>query len=77
MKNVETLAKIEKALTEKYGPLMSVANLAECLDRSPDGLRISLSSDPDWAKAINAAKHKLGRRVYFKTPEIALAFNGQ
>lgn len=73
----EALAKIENALTEKYGPLMSVAHLAQCLDRSPEGLRISLRTDSVWSRPINAAKHKLGRRVYFKTAAIALVLNGQ
>ncbi len=73
----EALAKIENALTEKYGPLMSVAHLAQCLDRSPEGLRISLRTDSDWSRPINAAKHKLGRRVYFKTAAIARVLNGQ
>lgn len=73
----EALAKIENALTEKYGPLMSVAQLAQCLDRSPEGLRISLRTDSDWSRPINAAKRKIGRRVYFKTAAIAVVLNGQ
>jgi hypothetical protein len=62
---------IEEVLTDQYGPLMSVAHLAKVLDRSEEGLRISLRSDSSWSKAINAAKLKLGRRVYFRTAEVA------
>jgi hypothetical protein len=69
--------QIEEALTNKYGPLMSVAMLAACLDRSTEGLRISLRTDSDWSKPINAARLKIGRRVYFRTAQIALVLSGQ
>ena len=35
---------IEEVLVKQYGPLLSLAELAMILDRSPDGLRISLRS---------------------------------
>ncbi|MBC3884930.1 DNA-binding protein [Undibacterium griseum] len=69
--------QIEEALTKQYGPLLSVAQLAKVLDRSAEGLRISLRTDSDWSKSINAAKLKLGRRVYFRTAEIALVLSGK
>lgn len=67
---------IEEALTKQYGPLMSIAQLAACLDRSAEGLRISLRTESEWSKSINATKLKLGRRVYFRTAEIALVLSG-
>lgn len=67
---------IEEALTKSYGPLLSIAALATVLDRSPDGLRISLRSSSDWALAINATKIRLGRRVYFRTSDIARVLSG-
>lgn len=67
---------IEETLIKSYGPLLSVAALATVLDRSPDGLRISLRSSTDWALAINAAKFRLGRRVYFRTADIARLLSG-
>ena len=69
--------QIEEALTERYGPLMSVAQLATVLDRSAEGLRISLRSDTDWSRPINAANLKLGRRVYFRTAEISMILSGK
>lgn len=51
--------------------------LAKVLDRSAEGLRISLRSDSDWSRPINAAKLKLGRRVYFRTAEIAKVLSGE
>ena len=62
---------IEEALTGQYGPLLSMAQLAKVLDRSAEGLRVSLRNDTEWAKQLNAAKMKLGRRVYFRTSQIA------
>ena len=67
--------QIEEALTNQYGPLMSVAMLAKVLDRSAEGLRISLRADSAWSKPINAAKLKIGRRVYFRTAEIAVVLS--
>lgn len=69
--------QIEEALTKEYGPLLSVAQLAKVLDRSAEGLRISLRTESVWSKPINAAKLKLGRRVYFRTAEVANVLSGQ
>jgi hypothetical protein len=69
--------QIEEALTKEYGPLLSVAQLAKVLDRSAEGLRISLRTESDWSKPINKAKLKLGRRVYFRTAEVANVLSGQ
>ena len=60
------------ALKEKYSVLLTLNQLAEILDRSPDGLRISLStSHSNWAQRINATKVLIGRRIYFRTEAIA------
>ena len=58
-------------LQESYGPLMTMDALAKTLDRSKEGLRVGLSSNSEFSQAINAAKKKIGRRVYFKTEIIA------
>jgi hypothetical protein len=58
-------------LQESYGPLMSMEALAKTFDRSREGLRVCLSSQSDFSIAINAAKKKCGRRVYFRTEVIA------
>jgi hypothetical protein len=64
---------IEEALLNKHGCLLTVAALAEVLGRSPEGLRISLRSTntSDWALRVNATKLRIGRRIYFRTSEIA------
>lgn len=70
--------QIEEMLTKLYGPMLTVAQLAKVLDRSTKGLTISLlRADSDWARAINAAKLKIGRRVYFRTPDIARFLTGE
>jgi hypothetical protein len=68
--------EIEDVLTKEYGPLLSIGQLAKVLDRSPEGLRISLRTDSAWSRLINAARLKLGRRVYFRTAQIARVLSG-
>lgn len=68
---------IEEALVSKYGPLMSVVALSSVLDRSPESVRVFLRSNDDSALRLNLAKVKVGRRLYFRTAEIAEVLNGQ
>jgi len=59
-------------LKEKYSVLLTLDQLAEILDRSPEGLRISLAtSRSTWAQSISATKVSIGRRIYFRTEAIA------
>ena len=66
---------IEDNLLQRFGPLLSLVQLATILDRSPDGLRISLRSRTPWTTHINRARLKIGRRVYFRTSQIAEALS--
>ena len=68
---------IEDTLLQRFGPLLSIAQLATVLDRSPDGLRISLRTTNEWAQHINKARLKIGRRVYFRTSQIAEVFSDE
>ena len=61
----------EETLIKQYGPMFSINPLAGILDRSPDGLRITLRSSGEWVSKINATRLRLGRRVYFRTAEVA------
>ena len=61
---------IEDTLLQRFGPLLSMAQFATVLDRSPDGLRISLRATNEWAQRINKARLKIGRRVYFEPVRI-------
>lgn len=59
-------------LTTQYGVLMTHEQLSTVMHRSADGMRLSLSSNnSEWAKRINSAKRKIGRRVLFRTVDIA------
>ena len=53
------------------GPLLTTGQLAKILSRSEEGLRISLRSDTEFSRQVNAARKRLGRRVYFLTEKIA------
>jgi len=68
---------IEESLVGRFGPLMPLAGLASLLDRSPEAARMFLRSDSELAQRINTAKLKVGRRLYFRTAEIAKVFGGE
>lgn len=62
----------ETHLLEKYGPLLSLEQLASLFDRSTDGLRLTLRDcSNDLSQRVNPARRKIGRRVYFKSSVIA------
>ena len=61
----------EGTLIKQYGPLLSISQLAAILDRSPDGLRITLKSSGEWVNKINATLLRLGRRLYSRAVEVA------
>ena len=56
---------------EKYGPLLTLAQLAQMLNRSTDGMRMALRETSSYAERLNAAKVRIGRRIYFRTPDVA------
>jgi len=58
-------------LIDKYGPFLSINQLAEVLDRSPSGLRITLQQDGDVSRKLKSARTKVGRRVYFNVIKVA------
>lgn len=70
------MTTIEDTLLTRYGALMNVAQLAECLHRSPDSIRISLHRPGEWSEKINATRIRIGRRVYFRTAQVAQLLAG-
>ena len=67
--NVATLGN---QLMERFGLLMSQAQLAELLGRSTGGLRYSLSYPSDArTRALKACGRKIGRRMYYPVSEVA------
>lgn len=63
---------MEENLLDRFGPLLRIGQFAALLDRSPDGLRNSLRLPADEAtQRLKEARVKVGRRVYFRTSEVA------
>lgn len=62
---------IERSLFDRYGPLLTLSNVAEVLNRSPDGLRVSLGRNSELSEKLNSAKRKIGRRIYFQVSAVA------
>lgn len=69
--------EMQNILLSKYGPLLTLCQLAELLDRSPQGLRISLNSDTAFSRFLKPRRLKIGRRVYFRSNHIAELLDGQ
>lgn len=67
----------EEILLKNYGPLITINELATVLSRSAEGLRQSLRHESEWAKRVNSARVKIGKRIYFRTSEIATVFDGK
>lgn len=61
----------ENFLLQKFGPLLSLEQLACLLDRSVDGFRLSLRQEGEMAQKFNPARKKIGRRVYFRSALVA------
>lgn len=63
----------EKMLLDRFGgsPLLSTQQVAQILHRSPEGLRITMSSSSPLAARLRSCKLKIGRRVYFRVTSIA------
>ena len=65
-------AALAQQLTERYGLLLSQAQLAELLGRSAAGLRYSLKCPSDSStRALKACGRKVERRVYYPAAEVA------
>lgn len=58
-------------LTQFNTPLLSLEQVAQILDRSPDGLRLTLRGDNEMARRLCPARRKIGRRVLFSVAELA------
>lgn len=66
------MSDTETILLKQFNsPLISLEQLARMLDRSPQGLRITLSGSGELALRLRAAKKKVGRRVLYRVSELA------
>lgn len=60
----------EEYMLERFGPLMSIADIASLLRRSPDGVRVALYSNTDVSRKLHPTMMRVGRRVYFRTLQV-------
>ena len=66
------MVMLEHQITERYGLLLSQAQLAELLGRTTGGLRYSLSYPSDQqTRDLKRCGRKIGRRVYYPANEVA------
>lgn len=66
---------MQTELRERYGVLMTLADLAITLNRSQAGLRQSLARKSRIADLFSPAKRKIGRRIYFDSFAVAAAID--
>jgi hypothetical protein len=67
---------MEESLIDRFGPLIPLAGLASLLDRTPEAARMFLRSNSDLAQQLNTTKVKVGRRLFFRTTDVAQTFSG-
>lgn len=60
----------EQYLLDQFGPLMSLPDIAKLLDRSVDGIRVSLYSDSETSRMLKPTMVRVGRRIYFRTAQV-------
>jgi hypothetical protein len=67
---------LSSLMFDRYGPLVTLAQLSEILNRSTDGVRMALREPTPYAQRLNQAKVRIGRRIYFRTMEVAQVIAG-
>lgn len=67
----------EQILIERYGVLITMAQLAELLHRSKDGLRLTLRGHSNLATALTQGRVRIGRRVHFRAGVVAKILDGE
>lgn len=62
----------EELILAKYGrPLLNLTELADLLNRSPGGLRITLCRAGDLSDRLRGCRARIGRRVMFRVTDLA------
>ncbi len=63
--------KLEAALLEKYGALMSFSDLAELLGSTSRRISNGFANNLPWCRPFRRARIKIGRRVHLNTATVA------
>ena len=58
-------------LISTHGPLMNIDQVAGVFNKSTSAIRIILTRESNLSSALNNAKKRCGRRLYFRTEQIA------
>ena len=67
----------EDFLLQLYGtPLLTIQQVAKVLNRSPEGLRLTLAGNNTIAARLGPARRKIGRRVLFSVSEVSRFIDG-
>lgn len=61
----------EEWLVKNYGILLTMTDLAHLLNRSDDGIRVTISGESDFSKMLKFLRIKIGRRSYFRAKDVA------
>lgn len=61
--------KLAQQLNAKYGPLLTIDQLAEVLHRPPRGIAAQINR-PEYAGLV-AARRRIGRSIRFSSNEVA------
>jgi hypothetical protein len=73
----EQMEQTETHLLNTYGPLMTIEQVAKLLNRSSEGLRITVRGNNSVGEILTRAKVKIGRRVHFKIGIVAALLDGR
>lgn len=73
----ESVVKMERELTDRFGPLLTAVHLAEVLHRTEQGLRWSLMQPGQFAETINATRIRIGRSNYYRAADLARLLAGE
>lgn len=65
----------EDYMLGRFGPLMSIGDVAGLLGRSADGVRVALYTDSDISRRLKPTMVRVGRRVYFRTVQVGEALS--
>lgn len=67
----------EEVLIRTYGPLLTMSQVAQLLDRSAEGLRLTIRGSSPLGGRLRTARVKIGRRVHFRVKAIADLVDGR
>mgnify|MGYP003607208477 CR=1 FL=1 len=65
------MTNLEQQLLAEHGPIMNDESTAKLLDYTPGGLLNAIHGNTPLGKRLAKAKTKIGKRVLFRTSDLA------